>query len=68
MASETTVSTINRYTNTFVLVGIVALGAIGIINIFAGYLSQGLGFAVISLVLLRIFVWIEKSKARSAHK
>ena len=68
MASETTVSAVNRFTNTFVLAGIVALGAIGIVNIFSERVGMGLGFVVTSLILLRIFVWIEKSKSNIARR
>ena len=64
MASETTVNTINRFTNTLILSGIVMLGLIGIFNIFAQHIGQGLGFVATSIILLRIFVWIEKSKLR----
>lgn len=64
MASESTVSAVNRFTNTFVLAGIVALGAIGMVNLFAERVGLGLGFVVTSLILLRVFVWIEKSKAQ----
>jgi len=67
MASENTVSTINRSTNIVVLAGIVALGAIGLINLFAERIGMGLGFVVTSLILLRIFVWIEKLKIHRAH-
>jgi hypothetical protein len=67
MASETTASIINRYTSTFVLAGIIVLGSIGLLNLFAERVGLGLGFVITSLVLLRVFVWIEKLKARGAH-
>ena len=65
MASETTVSTINRFTNSFVLAGILVLGSIGLVNLFAERVGLGLGFVVTSLILLRVFVWIEKLKSRA---
>jgi hypothetical protein len=68
MASETTVSNINRFTNTLVLAGIVALGSIGLINLFAERVGLGLGFIITSLILLRVFVWIEKLKINNAHR
>ncbi|MFK8028480.1 MAG: hypothetical protein AB8C40_10520 [Gammaproteobacteria bacterium] len=67
MASETTASTINRYSNTFVLVGIIALGVIGLINLFAHHVGQGLGFIITSIILLRIFVWLEKAKLQQSR-
>ncbi len=67
MASETTATTINRYSNTLVLVGIIALGVIGLINLFAHHIGQGLGFIVTSIVLLRIFVWLEKAKLQQSR-
>ncbi|MFK7795353.1 MAG: hypothetical protein AB8B89_08395 [Gammaproteobacteria bacterium] len=63
MASENTVSAVNRFTNTFVLAGLVALGAIGVVNLFAERIGLGLGFVITALILLRVFVWIEKSKS-----
>jgi hypothetical protein len=68
MTSETTVSSINRFTSSFVLAGILALGSIGLVNVFADRVGLGLGFVITSLILLRVFVWIEKLKARGAHR
>ena len=62
MASETTVNSVNRFTNTFILVGIITLGLIGLINLFTHHVGEGLGFVFTSLILLRIFVWLEKAK------
>ena len=67
MSSETTAANVNRFTNTFVLVGIITLGLIGILNIFSQRVGEGLGFAVTALILLRIFVWLEKAKLRNAR-
>lgn len=67
MASETTAANVNRFTNTFVLVGIITLGLIGILNIFSQRVGEGLGFAVTALILLRIFVWLEKAKLRNVR-
>ena len=66
MASETTVSTINRFSSTFILVGIIALGLIGLINLFTDHVAQGFGFVSTSLILLRVFVWLEKEKLHNA--
>ncbi len=68
MASHTTVSAVNRFTNMFVLAGIIALGAIGIVNLFSERIGMGLGFVVTALILLRVFVWIEKSKSYAARR
>ncbi|MDW3095497.1 MAG: hypothetical protein R8G33_07490 [Gammaproteobacteria bacterium] len=67
MASETTVNNVNRFTSTFVLIGIVLLGLIGMINLFNDYVGKGLGFIVTSIILLRLFVWIEKLKSQTAR-
>ncbi len=67
MASETTVTSVNRFTNTFILVGIVVLGLIGMINLFTDNVGEGAGFVFTSLILLRIFVWLEKSKLRNSR-
>ena len=67
MASETTVTSVNRFTNTFVLIGIVTLGLIGIMNLFMHHVGEGLGFVFTSLILLRIFVWLEKSKVSNSR-
>lgn len=67
MASETTVNNINRFSGTIVLLGIVLLGLIGMVNLFNDYIGKGLGFIVTSIILLRLFVWIEKIKLRSGR-
>tara|TARA_R110002096_G_scaffold382482_1_gene576328 strand:- start:1282 stop:1488 length:207 start_codon:yes stop_codon:yes gene_type:complete len=67
MASETTVTAINRFSNSVVLAGIIVLGIIGLVNLFAQRVGVGLGIVVTALVLLRVFVWIEKLKSNSAH-
>ncbi len=67
MASENTVNNINRFTGTFVLVGIVLLGLIGMLNLFNDYVGKGLGFIITSIVLLRLFVWIEKLKIQGGR-
>ena len=67
MASETTVNSVNRFTNTFILVGIISLGLIGLLNLYSHHIGEGLGFVFTSLILLRIFVWLEKSK-QATHR
>ncbi len=67
MASETSVTTVNRYTNVIVLAGIIILWLIGLLYLFNHQVGQGVGLIVTSLVLLRIFVWLEKLKLRGSR-
>jgi len=67
MASETSVTTVNRYTNVIVLAGIIVLWLIGLLHLFNHQVGQGVGLIVTSLVLLRIFVWLEKLKLRGSR-
>jgi len=67
MASETSVTTVNRYTNVIVLAGIIILWLIGLLHLFNHQVGQGVGLIVTSLVLLRIFVWLEKLKLRGSR-
>ena len=64
MASETS-NTINRYTSTIVIIGIMILWTIGIVHLFNQQIGQGAGIIITAAILLRLFVWIEKSKSRS---
>ena len=68
MASETTITNINRYTNVLILAGIIILWLIGLIHLFNQQVGHGVGLIIVSLVLLRIFVWIEKMKVRNSHR
>ena len=65
MASETNVTSINRYTNVIVLSGILLLWLIGLFHLFNHQVGQGVGLIITSLVLLRIFVWLEKLKVKN---
>ncbi len=67
MASETSTTTINRYTSFIVLTGIVILWLIGIIHLFNHQVGQGAGLIITSAVLLRVFVWLEKAKLRNSR-
>ena len=67
MASETHVTSVNRYTNIIVLSGIVLLWLIGLFYLFNHQVGQGVGLIITSLVLLRIFVWLEKLKVRNVR-
>ena len=65
MASETTITTINRYTNIIILAGIIALWLIGLFHLFNQHVGRGVGLIVVSLILLRLFIWIERLKLRN---
>lgn len=68
MASETSITTVNRYTNVIVLAGIILLWLIGLFHLFNQQVGQGVGLIVTALVLLRVFVWLEKQKLTNARK
>jgi len=63
MTTETnSTAAINRYTNFIVLTGIILLWVIGIVHLFDDQVGLGVGLIITSVILLRLFVWIEKSK------
>ena len=63
MDSETTkVSAVNLFAYYVVVIGsIIAVGIFGFVNLYNDNLGRGLGLLVIFIILIRLFIWLEKS-------